>query len=163
MDQHTPQDFHKEAVQQPKLILLKACMQEVDDKIAVLNAEFSLYSESAAGETKSTAGDKHDTAKSMMQYEQEKMGAQLKELKKLKQVLMQIQPDKVSNTAVLGSLVRCKQMHFFLAVSSKPLVIQDEIYMPLSVQSPLGKLMFGQSVGHVFEFNGKSYEIIGIE
>ena len=51
--------------------LLELCLQQVNDKINILQSEFNVYKDSAANETKSTAGDKHDTSKSMMQMEQE--------------------------------------------------------------------------------------------
>ena len=40
--------------------------KDLDKRIDTLQSEYKLYMESAANETKSTAGDKHDTSKSMM-------------------------------------------------------------------------------------------------
>ena len=49
--------------------LLELILKQIDDKINILQSEFNVYKDSAANETKSTAGDKHDTSKSMMQLE----------------------------------------------------------------------------------------------
>ena len=46
--------------------------------------------EATAGDTKSSAGDKHETSRAMAQLEQEKIGAQLGELSKLQEILFRI-------------------------------------------------------------------------
>lgn len=143
--------------------IIQTCLEELDQKIKVLDSEYALYRESAAGETKSTAGDKHDTAKSMMQYEQEKMGAQLSELRKLRQILLSIKPDQNSAVVAQGSLVRCEQQNFFIGISSRPVIVDKQTYLPLSLQAPLGRLMLGKTAGAFFEFNQKQYRILSVE
>ena len=48
-----------------------ACLELIRHKIARLERALADLSEDAAGETKSSAGDKHETSRAMVQNEQE--------------------------------------------------------------------------------------------
>ena len=98
--------------------VLEACQQDIEAKISTLNAEYALYRESAAGETKSTAGDKHDTAKAMMQLEQEKLGRQLEICLQQKRILEQVDAGKVCNCVEFSCIVETDAGNFFISISS---------------------------------------------
>ena len=55
--------------------------QQLQDKINHVQLILQELSQSAANETKSTAGDKHETALAMLQLEQENKRKQLNELR----------------------------------------------------------------------------------
>ena len=59
--------------------LIQRCSNYLKDKINSLNAIINEVSEASNSENKSSAGDKHETSKAMMQLEIEKLGTQLKE------------------------------------------------------------------------------------
>ena len=59
--------------------LLQACSDHLKEKINSLNSIINEVYESSNSESKSSAGDKHETTKAMMQLELEKLGTQLKE------------------------------------------------------------------------------------
>ncbi len=141
-----------------KAKLIKACMEQIDSKIAILNSEFKAYQLSVANETKSTAGDKHDTARSMMQMEQEKMGSQLKDLTHQKSILQSIensQGDKIG-----GKIIRTDQGNFFISVFAKPVLIDNEEFFPVSAVSPIGKLLLLSKPGSTFSINQKTYKVL---
>jgi hypothetical protein len=139
--------------------LLDHILKQIDDKINILQSEFNVYKESAANETKSTAGDKHDTSKSMMQLEQEKMGAQLADILSQKSVLQNISINKVQKTIGLGSLVYTNNGIFFLSVFSKPIIISSLSYIPVSIQSPIGKELIKSKKGSSILINAKQYKV----
>lgn len=62
------------------------CLQLVDDKILELETILRELNESAANNTKSSAGDKHETERAMVQIEQEAIGKQLHEVLEKKSV-----------------------------------------------------------------------------
>ena len=140
--------------------LLELCLQQVNDKINILQSEFNVYKDSAANETKSTAGDKHDTSKSMMQMEQEKMSAQLKDILNQKKILLSIKVNVLQKTIGLGSLVHTDQGVFFLSIFSKPITIDESLYIPISLQSPIGKELIKSKPGFSFMFNSKQYKVL---
>ena len=59
-----------------KLKIHSHCLQILNQKIEELSNALNTATESANNETKSSAGDKHETARAMMQIEQEKLGKQ---------------------------------------------------------------------------------------
>ena len=147
---------------QLKKELLDHCLLLLDNKISILQSEFKIYMDSAANETKSTAGDKHDTSRSMMQMEQEKMGAQLRDLLNQKKVLLSIPNMVEGKTMKLGSIVFTNSGNFFLSIFSKPISIGTDLFFPVSLQSPIGKILLNSKLGQTLELNGKQYSIIEI-
>lgn len=138
------------------------CMKIVDEKLETLRTEFRLYQESAANETKSTAGDKHDTGKAMMQMEQEKLGKQLNELLSSKSILSSINLKDTFRVVSSGSLVETNHGIFYISVSlGKILVSQKEIFA-VSIHSPLAQLMQGKQKNSNISFNGRRYDILDI-
>ena len=66
--------------------------QVINDKISLLQKVLADLKESGANETKSTAGDKHETALAMLQIEQANVRGQLKEAQEQKTALEKINP-----------------------------------------------------------------------
>lgn len=62
--------------------------------------------ECGANETKSTAGNKHETTLAMLQIEQANKRSQLKELIKQKDVVEKVNTTLEANTILNGSLVK---------------------------------------------------------
>lgn len=142
--------------------LLNLLSKDLTDKIETLQSEYKVYMESAANETKSTAGDKHDTSRSMMQLEQEKLAGQLQQFRLQKKTLELIDPWTTAKAVQLGAIVYTNHGNFFVAVSGKPIQSENSIFNCISIQSPIGKALQGASVGATKEFMGKSYIIQSI-
>lgn len=110
---------------------------------------------SANEETKSSAGDKYETGRAMMQLEIEKNTVQLSEALKLKQALAAIDPIKSTTVVQPGSLVVTNQYNYYIAISAGQLKIGDKVYFAISPGSPIGMQLTGLSVGETFVFNSK--------
>ena len=113
-------------------------------------------------ETKSSAGDKHETGRAMLQLEMEKAGQQLAGITQMKVVLSKIDILKTSKNACLGSVIITAKVSYFLSISAGQLIVADKSYFAISVSSPMGKLLLGKQEKEVISFNGKTIEIIGI-
>jgi len=98
-------------------------------------------------ETKSSAGDKHETGRAMLQLEREKAGNQLAEIQKVKDVLSRIDVTKSSKQVRLGSLVYTSQANYFIAVSAGEINIDSTIYYAISPSTPIANLLLSKSVG----------------
>ena len=118
---------------------------------------------SAANETKSTAGDKHETALAMLQIEQENKRKQLNELLEQKKILQRIDPLKSAGTVLNGSLVKTDKGHFYLSIALGKTTIAGETIFALSPSAPLGKKLVGCKTGSTVEMNGTVYTIISVE
>lgn len=140
----------------------QACIEIVEGKISTIQKEYQLYQDSAANETKSSAGDKHDTGKAMMQMEQEKLGAQFKDLVNSKKILATINPNLQAEKIQFGSLVITDSGIFYFAISLGKINVEGQEVFIISSQSPLAKLMLNLRKREHFGFNGKTYHILEV-
>ncbi|HEY1045411.1 MAG TPA: hypothetical protein VGF79_03160 [Bacteroidia bacterium] len=145
------QGFKKRIVESVKFHL--------NSKIETLQSEYRLYMESAANETKSTAGDKHDTSKSMMQLEQEKLSGQLNQLKQMALAVSKVDLNKVCKVGEFGSLIDTDRGKFFISISIQGIQIDGENIQCISMQSPIGKVFMQTKVGDLLKFQDKEFHI----
>lgn len=115
--------------------------------------------ESGSNETKSTAGDKHETALAMLQIEQANICAQLQEVLEQKAVMEKIDPSFTTVRIVNGSLINTSKGYFFMSIALGKATLDGNTVIALSSQSPLGKKLMGLGVGDIAEFNSSRYVI----
>ncbi len=137
--------------------------QQVQDKIDACNDFIRGLTVDAQNDAKGSAGDKHETALSMMHLEQEKSNQKLLEFYAQSAVLAKINPLEKSKTVSLGSLVRVNQLLLFLSTALPKIEVENETVFAVSPQSPLGSQIHGKTAGHCFEMNGKSYTIHAVD
>ena len=117
----------------------------------------------AANETKSTAGDKHETALAMLQIEQANNRTQLVVLTTQKEILNKINPCLKPIKIVIGALVTTNNGIYFVSVALGKINIEDKNIFAISPASPLGGLMMGLCIGNNFTFNNILYTIESID
>ena len=132
-------------------------------RISDIKLEINDANESKKNESKSSAGDKYETTREMMQQEISRNEAQLYEARKLKHALMQIQVEKNSDTIQNGSLVFTNNGNFFISVSAGQFKINGQNFFAISAASPIGKLLSGTKKGEKFNFNSKEFEVLEIK
>lgn len=137
-------------------------LQLVQDRIDVFRDMISALTEDSKNDAKGSAGDKHETALSMMHIEQEKLNYKLSEVLAQKVILDKIDPIKVVDTIALGSLVKANGIYLYISVALPKIAIDGINVIALSPQSPLGAKLMGNQVGFTFEINGTSYSIESI-
>ena len=146
-------------MQQFKQKVFQHYQQLLDDKIASLQKILDDLKESGANETKSTAGDKHETALAMLQIEQANKRAQMQELLEQKAVLNKIDPTVIPVQVTNGTLLQTNKCYFFMSVALGKALIDNITVIALSAQSPLGKILMGLKKGAVASFNQTQYII----
>lgn len=137
--------------------------QVLNDKIAMLQQILADLKESGANETKSTAGDKHETALAMLQIEQANKREQLKELVAQKTALEKIDPTIIAPIIVNGSLIKTNKGYLFMSIALGKATIEGHTIIALSPQSPLGSKLMGKIKGDEVEMNATIYTIESIE
>jgi transcription elongation GreA/GreB family factor len=137
-------------------------MQLLLDKCQQLQTALDELRAIGASETKSTAGDKHETALAMVQLEQEKKRQQLNDGLQQLAALKKIDPAKHSNQVALGSVVVTNSYCFFIAVALGKIVAEADTIQSVSPQSPLGKALLGHRVGDSITVNNQVYTIVSI-
>lgn len=143
--------------------LLLAAQQIVETKIQTAQSAVSSAQESKLNETKSSAGDKFETGRAMMQVEQEKAEMRLSQANHLMAVLNNLKLEQEYTKAALGSLVVTNQLTYFLSIGIGKLEIEDKIYYAISELSPIGQLLIGKKVGESFQFRDKVITLISID
>ena len=133
-------------------------------KVRMENAKKQIDSAQAAAttETKSSAGDKFETAREMLQQEKRKAQQQLAEVLKHDEVLNQINPAVKLETVQLGSLVETSIGNFFISVGIGKLRNANQVCYAISLASPLGKAISGLSAGESTLFRGKPIRVNSI-
>ncbi len=140
-------------------ILFNECQAFVNKRLQTIEETISSNKKALQSETKSSAGDKHETGRAMLQLEMEKAGQQLSGINQMKLALSKINISKNTEIAHLGSVVETNFSNYFLSISAGRIIVEDEIYFAISVLSPIGKLLLGKKVKEEFVFNGKTFQI----
>ena len=131
----------------------------LQDRIDVFQDMISGLTLDAQNDAKGSAGDKHETALSMMHIEQEKLNHKLKEVLEHQAILNKIDATQFHKKVALGSLVQANGMLLFISAALPKITHEDKTIFALSPQSPLGSKLMGNEVGFSVEVNGKSYLI----
>ena len=139
--------------QQIKANLYKACIHFVNSRLQTVTSSIESNKKDLFSETKSSAGDKHETGRAMIQLEMEKAGQQLTEMNEMKTVLGRIAVENSSEKGCLGSLIITNKANYYLAISAGKLTIDLVDYFAVSTNSPIGKQLLGKKVGDGIPFN----------
>jgi len=139
--------------------LQEFCQGYVKDRTVRIQNNINDIQESLASETKSSAGDKHETGRAMLQLEREKLGQQLLEVERMAIILDRISISMRTNAVLLGSWVKTSKRDYFLAISAGAFEgAADPIYC-VSRAAPIGKLLLGKSIGDVIDYDGEKIRI----
>ncbi len=134
-------------------------IQLLEKKIKTLLFQINDLAEDAQNDAKGSAGDKHETALSMMHLEQEKLNQKLKENLAQLALLESIDSSKQNTLVALGSLVITDKFTFYISSALPKTTIDNHEIIALSLQSPLGLAMKGKTTNDSFSFNGIQYTI----
>lgn len=142
-----------------KLVLHQKCLEIIEDNILTIKLALQEAQDAANNETKSSAGDKHETGRAMAQLETEKLTSQLSEALNLKATLSKITTNDTVKQVALGSVVFTNNGNFYVSVSLGKLEIEQYQFFSISQQSPIGKLLLTKKEKDSFSLNGKNYVI----
>jgi hypothetical protein len=139
--------------------LLQTAKEHLQQKINALRTELTDLTQGIENESKSSAGDKHETARAMVQLEQDKIRKQLHELEHQSGKLHQINPDEITPDIRPGSVIDTGKELFFLSIPAGRLTLEEVDVILLSPDSPLGRLLLHKRPGDSFTLNGKTWQV----
>ena len=143
--------------------LLAHCIELASSKVEALEQELSATRESATSESKSTAGDKHETGRAMMHLEQEKLHKQLAEAQAIVAELERIDASAIHTQIGLGTLVKTDKTTFLLAAGLGKVDFEGTTYFVVSTKAPIAAQFLGKSAGDKVNMNGTVYDIQSVE
>jgi hypothetical protein len=136
-----------------------ACLQLLNNKIQALQNTLHELGEGAVSDGKSSAGDKHETARAMMQLEQEKISKQLDEVLVQKAMLQKIDIAVTTEQITKGSLIKTNKGYLFLSIALGKINVEGIDIIVLSPQSPLGLKLMGLTAKSSVAINAITYII----
>ncbi|MCL7762080.1 3-oxoacyl-ACP synthase [Polaribacter sp. Z014] len=142
-----------------KEALFKQCETFVNKRLQTVNEIISSNQKALQSETKSSAGDKHETGRAMLQLEMEKAGQQLAGITIMKEILAKIDVSKISKVAHLGTVIETDSVNYFLSISAGKLIVANKVFFAVSVSSPIGKILLGKKIDEKIIFNGNTSSI----
>ncbi len=139
--------------------LYDQCVDFVEKRHLKIQNQIKEIQEALTSETKSSAGDKHETGRAMLQLEREKVGQQLAEIEKVIENLSKIDVAKSSDTIGLGSVIFTSSANYFIAISAGQLEVNSELFYAISPTTPIGLLLTGKNIGDEIVFRDQSFVI----
>lgn len=145
-----------------KRTLIAKCIEILESEIRETKKAMDDAQEEANSH-KGAMESRYDTFKEEAQY---KVGAYARKLVLLSKQLSQIQLIKIGITtqAQLGSIVESEEKKYFLVgyLGPEPIQVGEEKYFPISISSPIGKMLLNKKAGETVHFNGKIIKIINV-
>jgi len=134
-------------------------LKEKTDRIShsIQDLEVALINDS-----KSSAGDKFETGREMINIEINKLSTQLQQFKQLEVTLEVAKRNAISKTIKLGSLVEATNATYFICIPIGEVIIGDKKVYVIGAGSPIAQALIGRAVGEEFSFNTISGTIVSI-
>ena len=126
--------------------------RRIEEKLTQIQNQINDLRSDMNSESKSTAGDKHETGRAMIQQEMENLGKQA-ELWSQMQMQAQQLPEKDSFKIELGSLFEMDKLWFYVSVSFGKIMFDNKEIHCLSASSPLIQAILGMGENSKFKFN----------
>ncbi|MEJ6711602.1 MAG: hypothetical protein QNK65_05495 [Flavobacteriales bacterium] len=111
--------------------------------------------------SKSSAGDKHETARAMIHLEQEKLGFQYQQV--FKQLKMLSQCDVYKHATIQsGSLILTDKALIYISVALGKIQFKNKLVYVISPVSPLAQVFLNANATHTLSFQGTPYVVLEI-
>ncbi|WP_316810790.1 3-oxoacyl-ACP synthase [Pedobacter heparinus] len=137
--------------------LYQHCLDFIAQRIQTAETALAQAREASNDDTKSSAGDKYETSREMMQQDIDRNKRLLIDAQENMKILEAIAHVPPSDTARAGSLIYTSQGIFYISISAGQLNTDAGPVFAISAVSPIGKLLLGKKKGDDFSFNGKKY------
>ena len=139
--------------------VIRFSLSLLQERADALKTALSELREGMAGEGKSTAGDKHDTAIAMVQIECERLEKQLSDILEQESKIERLSRLTGSVQIAEGTLIITNTGIFYMSVALGKHLIQNKEVIYLSDRSPLGAAFLSKKVGEKVTFNKSEYLI----
>ncbi|MDT0648662.1 transcription elongation factor [Autumnicola edwardsiae] len=143
--------------------LFEACGNYVQERINSISSAMKDLESDLENESKSSAGDKYETGREMINIEWNKLSNQLQQFKMLRETLEKAKKRQSSGQIQLGSLIRTNMANYIVAIPAGQIDINDEKYFAIGANSPIAQILQDKKAGEDFSFNGKTNQIVSVE
>ncbi len=144
--------------------VLEIALKRTKERITMIESALETARDSSNDDTKSSAGDKYETSREMIQQDINRYQKQLVEANKDLQQLISIESlsNDVIDVVILGTLVQTNVGLYLIATSIGAVKIGTNNIFVISPASPIGQLLIGKKIGDSFVFNNVNQKVIAI-
>jgi transcription elongation GreA/GreB family factor len=146
-------------MQVSKVEIHQTILHLLSESIIQATRDYDLAKESRDSDTKSSAGDKFETGREMMQREMDKISASIDQSKNQLNFLSKINLNRPYSIVDLGCLIITDQDIYYISIGLGKVEINAELIYAISLDSPIGQIFKGKRVGDILEFRGKTLTI----
>jgi transcription elongation GreA/GreB family factor len=146
-----------------KNAILNQLREKVQERLESAKEGIKSIIESRSNETKSSAGDKYETSRAMMQQEQDQLEQQISQAREQLLELSRINPELNQIKAETGSLVLTELGNYFISIGAGKVITEQLQVYTISIASPIGMALKGHKSGDVVEFGEKKFRIQSIQ
>jgi hypothetical protein len=151
---------HKNMNRPERQTVLESLESRIQSRLDDLKSAILIAQESRNGEEKSSAGDKYETGRAMVQIELENLGKQVALVEKQLLDLKRWNKKPESATAIAGHLLHLNgKPSIFLGPSLGLIQENGFAFMAVSTAAPLGQRLLGLKPGESRSFNGVAYAL----
>ncbi len=143
--------------------LYKKCESYLEEKIARVSHSIKDLETALTNESKSSAGDKFETGREMINIEINKLSTQLQQFQQLQVTLEIAKRNGTSKTVKLGSLVQATNANYFICIPIGEVDLGNKKVFVIGAGSPIAQALIGKAVGESFSFNTVSGTIVSID
>lgn len=133
--------------------------EKLQSRVDTVNRAIADAKEAAAGEEKSSAGDKYETARAMSHLQQEMNAAQLDAAQKALSAHLSLDPNEQLTSVQNGALVKAGPNWYYLSGGLGLIEVDGIKVGSLSANAPAATAMMQKTSGDSFELNGRRFII----
>lgn len=134
----------------------------LDARMQVAWEAMEAAQDSANDQSKSSAGDKYETARSMGQLDRNMHARQYEQVRQERVILERIGESEEMARGAIGALMETTAGWFFISVSLGAVKFEEQTVLAISSSSPVGLSLLGKEVGAQFQFLNKPHKITAI-
>lgn len=142
--------------------IINTCIDSVNLRIHEVEFAIKDADQALADDTKSSAGDKYETSREMVQQDITRYQKQLTLANSDLDILQKIDSSNAAERVGLGSLVLTDVGLYFISISIGLLKIENNSIYVISPLSPIGQVLIGKKVGDIINFNNREQKVIKV-
>ena len=127
----------------------------IKDKTQLLKFELDSINKEKNNLKKSSAGDKFEISRALMQTEYDKIHNQLLILKNQLRAIKSISLSDKKKKVGVGSFIKTNKSFYFISIGLGKQIIDNNAINIISLSSPIGKLLDNKKKGDKIVFNNK--------
>lgn len=142
--------------------LYKKCEVYLEEKITRISNSILDLEVALTNESKSSAGDKFETGREMINIEIQKLSTQLQQFQQLQVTLEVAKRNKKPTPIRLGSLVEATNATYFICIPIGEVILGDKKVYVIGAGSPVAQALLGKAEGDTFSFNSVESKITSV-